>query len=98
MTERPHVYQNRADGYKLEDMYFCGTCNGYYGVSHDDVHTEDHNWRYQYPGSVCCCRFHQDQRQLPRQGTHGWLLGAPTASVLHSDPDLHAQYDHGGIE
>ena len=74
-TEAPHVFQNRSDGYPIEDMYYCATCNGYYGVPHDgDTHRRGHNREYQWPGMPCACRFHTEQRGEQRQGAHGWIV------------------------
>lgn len=70
MSEPVHVYQNRKLGYKLEDMHYCGVCNGYYGVPHDDVHPKHEAWDW------CACRKHVEARGEPREGPHGWIIGS----------------------
>lgn len=72
MNEAAHVYQNREDGYGLEDMHFCEPCNGYYGVPHRFDH-DNHKRRIEYRHN-CACRFHREAAGLPREGEFGWLL------------------------
>lgn len=69
MGEPRHVYQNRRDGYPLDQMYLCARCNGYYGVPHDG-HDHD-NLR----SDDCACRIHREAQGLSRQGDYGWILG-----------------------
>lgn len=73
MREVPHVYQNRAERCDLLSMYFCRSCNGYYGVPHDFDH--DKHMREWGVRRDCACRFHREQVGLPRQGDFGWFLG-----------------------
>ena len=71
MSEAPHVYQNREDGYAFRDMHYCPICNGYYGVPHDQCGVKG---GCPIPQGSCACRNHTIMRGEPRQGWHGWIV------------------------
>lgn len=84
VSELPHVYQNREDGYSIHSMYFCVECNGYYGVPHDFDHAKHmREWGVRH----CACRFHREQDGLPREGDFGFILKPKYPDWRASDPD-----------
>lgn len=71
-NERPHVYQNRADGHDVYFMHYCPVCNGYYGVPHNATCMKKGGCDAWEPHN-CACRKHREQYGHPREGYYGWI-------------------------
>ena len=80
MGEPVHVYQNRRPGLRIEDMHFCATCNGYYGVPHRECPSRlgCRHLAFGQLSAMCACRKHQEAAGLPREGSYGWIVGEDT--------------------
>lgn len=73
-----HVYRNRSDDRRpLDELHYCSSCDGWYGVPHGGSHCQTGStarWRPE----ACACRFCCEATGRPVQGASGYFVGEPT--------------------
>lgn len=84
VKELPHIYRNRPDDNREpEDLSYCSTCNGFYGVPHTVIHEKRTAHPTHGPRSVlCACRPCRELESLSREGRYGFILSRREANQL----------------
>jgi hypothetical protein len=85
---RVHVYRNRDDDRREPDeLYYCASCTGWYGVPHTDSHCQQRR-----PGGLgsrenaCACRFCSEATGRPIEGRYGIFTEAKKWQPLEIRP------------